>query len=120
MHFATKYRYETFPPLSQAWLAQSVEHQTFNLRVTGSSPVSGCLTFVSLTFFNALRILILSQLNLKGSSNLAFFKNLSKLGGTFLCNLHVYVKWLNFTCKSAKILHVYCSFQPRTRLKPLL
>ena len=31
---------------SEAWLAQSVEHQTFNLRVTGSSPVSGCLTFV--------------------------------------------------------------------------
>ena len=28
-------------PLTQARLAQSVEHQTFNLRVAGSSPSSG-------------------------------------------------------------------------------
>ena len=27
--------------LSRAWIAQSVEHQTFNLRVQGSSPCSG-------------------------------------------------------------------------------
>ena len=26
---------------SRAWIAQSVEHQTFNLRVQGSSPCSG-------------------------------------------------------------------------------
>ena len=28
-------------PISRARLAQSVEHQTFNLRVMGSSPISG-------------------------------------------------------------------------------
>ena len=27
--------------LNRAWIAQSVEHQTFNLRVQGSSPCSG-------------------------------------------------------------------------------
>ena len=30
----------------RARLAQSVEHQTFNLRVMGSSPISGALTFL--------------------------------------------------------------------------
>lgn len=29
-----------------ALLAQSVEHQTFNLRATGSSPVQGCIDFL--------------------------------------------------------------------------
>ena len=28
---------------SRAWIAQTVEHQTFNLRVQGSSPCSGAL-----------------------------------------------------------------------------
>ena len=32
--------------LEGARLAQSVEHQTFNLRVMGSSPISGELTFL--------------------------------------------------------------------------
>ena len=40
-----KYKYHEIVGRSEAWLAQSVEHQTFNLRVTGSSPVSGCLSF---------------------------------------------------------------------------
>ena len=31
--------------LNMAWLAQSVEHQTFNLRVKGSSPLSGDIFF---------------------------------------------------------------------------
>ena len=31
--------------LHGAWLAQLVEHQTFNLRVKGSSPLSGDQTF---------------------------------------------------------------------------
>ena len=31
--------------LHGAWLAQLVEHQTFNLRVKGSSPLSGDLNF---------------------------------------------------------------------------
>ena len=29
----------------RAWIAQSVEHQTFNLRVQGSSPCSGVMSF---------------------------------------------------------------------------
>ena len=33
------------PKLCQARLAQSVEHQTFNLRVAGSSPSSGEVLF---------------------------------------------------------------------------
>ena len=36
--------------LERARLAQSVEHQTFNLRVAGSSPSSG--EHVSFFFFN--------------------------------------------------------------------
>ena len=31
--------------LSDAWIAQSVEHQTFNLRAQGSSPCSGEFNF---------------------------------------------------------------------------
>ena len=38
-----------------ARLAQSVEHQTFNLRVMGSSPILGALTFF---FFNSLFIIV--------------------------------------------------------------
>ena len=34
--------------VSIAWIAQSVEHQTFNLRVQGSSPCSGELSFFPL------------------------------------------------------------------------
>ena len=34
-----------------ARLAQSVEHQTFNLRVKGSSPLSGVHLFFFLLFF---------------------------------------------------------------------
>ena len=32
--------------LRVAWLAQLVEHQTFNLRVKGSSPLSGGYHFI--------------------------------------------------------------------------
>ena len=36
----------------EAWLAQSVEHETLNLRVVGSSPTSGKYTiFLSFSFF---------------------------------------------------------------------
>ena len=34
--------------MSEAWLAQSVEHQTFNLRVKGSSPLLGAFFFLPL------------------------------------------------------------------------
>ena len=34
----------------EAWLAQLVEHQTFNLRVKGSSPLSGGLSFFNFLF----------------------------------------------------------------------
>ena len=40
-----------FPQQSAACLAQSVEHQTFNLRVKGSSPLMG-FRFLALLFFN--------------------------------------------------------------------
>lgn len=32
--------------LCEAWIAQSVEHQTFNLRVQGSSPCSGAVLII--------------------------------------------------------------------------
>ena len=37
-----------------ARLAQSVEHETLNLRVVGSSPTLGATTFTKLTFVNVL------------------------------------------------------------------
>ena len=40
----------------EAWIAQPVEHQTFNLRVQGSSPCSGGISNV-----NASIILLLQQ-----------------------------------------------------------
>ena len=44
---------EKFPALSErARLAQSVEHQTFNLRVAGSSPSSGEQVYFFFTFYN--------------------------------------------------------------------
>ena len=37
--------------ICEAWLAQSVEHETLNLRVVGSSPTSGdSILFFSLLF----------------------------------------------------------------------
>ena len=37
----------TFWPLIRAWVAQTVEHQTFNLRVQGSSPCSGVVPILT-------------------------------------------------------------------------
>ena len=36
-----RFKYSSYFPLTQAWLAQSVEHETLNLRVVGSSPTLG-------------------------------------------------------------------------------
>ena len=51
-----------------AWLAQSVEHQTFNLRVKGSSPLSGDIFFFNsftLLHLNSIWfILLVNQLNM--------------------------------------------------------
>ena len=41
-----------------AWLAQSVEHQTFNLRVKGSNPLSGDFFYFYLNNVNFFKILI--------------------------------------------------------------
>ena len=41
---------------NEAWIAQPVEHQTFNLRVQGSSPCSGGISNV-----NASMILLFQQ-----------------------------------------------------------
>ena len=42
----------------QAWLAQSVEHETLNLRVVGSSPTLGEI------FLEILNVFVLSPINL--------------------------------------------------------
>ena len=42
---------------SRAWIAQSVEHQTFNLRVQGSSPCSGAL-FMLASISRCLRLYV--------------------------------------------------------------
>ena len=39
------------PSELQAWLAQSVEHETLNLRVVGSSPTLGVLLFKKKNWF---------------------------------------------------------------------
>ena len=41
---------------NQVWLAQSVEHGTFNLMVLGSSPALGVITFC-VKYLRAIRIL---------------------------------------------------------------
>ena len=41
-----------------ARLAQSVEHQTFNLRVMGSSPISGALTLLFWQYFTSSRFMM--------------------------------------------------------------
>ena len=49
--------------LHQAWLAQSVEHETLNLRVVGSSPTSGedVFFFYHLAIWNLRVPLLLSN-----------------------------------------------------------
>ena len=61
-----KNKYSNFlPPLTTgARLAQSVEHQTFNLRAMGSSPISGDRYFFSFNF----TLFIIYLIFLKGSS----------------------------------------------------
>ena len=47
--------------VTAARLAQSVEHQTFNLRVRGSSPLMGSPLFLTYENLESVRILFLSQ-----------------------------------------------------------
>ena len=44
--FATNFRFKLFELTYGARLAQSVEHETLNLRVVGSSPTLGAGTFL--------------------------------------------------------------------------
>ena len=50
--------YKLRVPYSVARLAQSVEHETLNLRVVGSSPTSGASLFFCLSFFHSFNRLL--------------------------------------------------------------
>lgn len=48
-----------FKTVDEAWLAQSVEHETFNLRVVGSSPTLGALFILSRCFWRTISFIYL-------------------------------------------------------------
>ena len=50
-HVTSKFHHLSASSAGAARLAQSVEHQTFNLRVMGSSPISGDFIYTFFFFF---------------------------------------------------------------------
>ena len=87
----------SFLILKRARLAQSVEHQTFNLRVMGSSPISGAVTFYSIAYTSLLQISFRHARSTLHSTNI--FQNIFAVIGP----LHDPVTWYKITYTGEQI-----------------
>ena len=73
MHILTE---QWMQSLKDAWLAQSVEHETLNLRVVGSSPtLGGCSFFLVLVFQFSLLLCALLQVTRQFSKEFNLFRS---------------------------------------------